>query len=62
MVGFKTKTGSTYYVDLENKQIWGGCLEEKISFTGTPRIMIGDRAEFSTPKGVLSTSPVESYF
>lgn len=61
MIGFVTKSKSIYYVDLENKKVWGGNLEDKLSFEGTPRIMIGYRAEFCTPKGLLSTSPVERY-
>jgi len=61
MVGFITKSGSTYIVDAVNKTVSGGALETPTKYV-TARIIMGERAEIELVDGrVMSTNTVVKY-
>lgn len=63
MVGFKTITGSTYYINKKDKCIYNEKLgNEWLSFQYA-RIIVGERAEIKLANNcIISTSRVVSYF
>ena len=66
MIGFRTKSGSIYYIDQKNKKIWGAAINKKY---GGPvkyvraSFIIGERGYVEFEDGMyMSTNIIESYF
>ena len=59
MVEFKTVSGSVYLLDTDRKWVSGGSLPHPCAYTGTPNVIIGEKAIIELHNGgVLKTSVV----
>ena len=59
MVEFKTVSGSVYLLDTDKREISGGSLPHPCAYTGTPDVIIGEKAIIKFHNGgVLKTSVV----
>ena len=59
MVVFETVSGSVYLLDTDKRLVSGGSLPHPCTYTGTPNVIIGEKAIIKLNNGcVLKTSVV----